>query len=87
MIAVKLNMTCANHPQSDGQSEVVNKVITMYLRCVRGDIPKEWIQSLPWAKFCYNISHHTSTHTTLFKLVYGRDPPGLRTYSSGDAKI
>jgi hypothetical protein len=28
---VKLQLSSAFHPQSDGQSEVVNKVITMYL--------------------------------------------------------
>jgi transposase InsO family protein len=27
--AVKLQMTSAYHPQSDGQSEIVNKIITM----------------------------------------------------------
>jgi hypothetical protein len=37
---VKLRMSTAFHPQTDGQSEVVNKVIAMYLRCVTGDRPR-----------------------------------------------
>jgi IS30 family transposase len=40
LASVKLNMSSAFHPQSDGQSEVVNRVITMYLRCLAGDRPK-----------------------------------------------
>jgi transposase InsO family protein len=74
--AVKLQMTSAYHPQSDGQSEVLNKIITMYLRCLTGDRQKEWIRWLPWAKFCYNTAYHKSIRTTPFKLVYGRDPHG-----------
>jgi hypothetical protein len=37
---VSLRMSIAFHPQTDGQSEVVNKVIAMYLRCVTGDRPR-----------------------------------------------
>ena len=37
---IKLHMTTAFHPQSDGQSEATNKVIVMYLRCLTGDRPR-----------------------------------------------
>ena len=80
-------MTSTYHPQSDGQSEIVNKIITMYLRCLTGDRPKEWIRWLPWAEFCYNTAYHKSIRPTPFKLVYGRDPPQLKTYSPGDAAV
>lgn len=55
-----------------------------YLRCLTKQ--KEWIRWFPWAD-CYNTSYDTFIHTTPFILVYGWDPPQLRTYSSGDAKI
>jgi hypothetical protein len=44
---VKLNLTTAFYPQSDSQYEAVNKVITMYLRCLAGDRPRQWLQWLP----------------------------------------
>jgi len=53
---VKLNMTTAFHPQSDGQSEATNKIIVMYLQCLAGERPRQWLQWLPWAEFCYNSS-------------------------------
>jgi hypothetical protein len=53
----KLHMSSAFHPQSDGQSEVANCVLTMYLRCLAGDRPRSWLQWLPWAEFCYNSSY------------------------------
>jgi hypothetical protein len=56
LASVKLNFPLAFHSQSDGQSEVVNKVITMYLMCLVGDHPRQWLQWLSWAEFCYNSS-------------------------------
>jgi hypothetical protein len=56
LTGVKLQMSSAFHPQSDGQSEASNKIITMYLRCLAGDRPWQWLRWLPWAKFCYNSS-------------------------------
>ena len=36
---VTLKPTSAYHPQANGQAEVVNKIITMYLRCLTGWLP------------------------------------------------
>jgi hypothetical protein len=43
---VCFQMSLAFHPQSDGQSKVVNKIITMYLRCLTGDRLRQWLQWL-----------------------------------------
>jgi hypothetical protein len=64
-------------PQTDGQSEVVNKVIAMYIRCVTGDQLRAWVDWLSWAEYCYNTSFDTAFCTTPFELVYGRPPPPL----------
>lgn len=70
-----LHMSSAYHPQTDGQSEAVNKCLEMYLRCFVYDKPKAWANYLGWAELWYNTATHTSTGITLFRAVYGRDPP------------
>jgi hypothetical protein len=84
-VSVKLRMSTAFHPQTDGQSEVVNKIITMYLRCLTGDRPRDWLDWLPWAEFCYNTAYHTALQATPFQVVYGRAPPALLPYTPGTA--
>jgi hypothetical protein len=79
-------MFSAFHPQSDGQTEAVNKTIGMYLCCMTGARPRNWITWLPWAKFVYNSSFHTALKETPFKLVYGQDPPTFRSYDSGEIR-
>ena len=74
---VKLQFTSAFHPQSDGQSEAANKIISMYLRCLIGDRPRNWLEWLPLAEFCYNSSYQQSLKTSPFHVVYGRPPPTI----------
>ena len=49
-----LAMSSAYHPQSDGQTEAVNKCLEMYLRCFTGQVPQKWAKLLDWAEFWYN---------------------------------
>ena len=83
LMGTKLHMTSAFHPQSDGQMEAANRVIAMYLRCFTGDRPRQWLRWLPWAKYIYNTAYQTSLHDTPFRVVYGRDPPTIRSYEPG----
>ena len=87
LAGVKLQMTSAFHPQSDGQLEVTNKIIAMYLRCLTSDRPRQWLEWLPWAEFCYNSSYQQSIKTSPFELVYGRPPPSILSYVLGDARL
>jgi hypothetical protein len=87
LAGVKLQMTSAFHPQSDGQSEATNKIIAMYLRCLTGDRPRQWLEWLPWAEFCYNSSYQQAIKTSPFELVYGRPPPSIRSYVPGEARL
>ena len=86
MAGVTLRMSTTFHPQTDGQSEVVNKVIAMYLRCVTGDRPRTWVDWLSWVEYCYNTSFHTALRATPFEVVYGRPPPPILPYRPGTAR-
>jgi len=79
-------MSTAFHPQTDGQSEAVDKAIAMYLRCLTGDRPRDWLDWLPWVEYCYNTAYHSALRTSPFTIVYGRAPPELLLYSPGSAQ-
>ena len=80
------NFSSSYHSQTDGQMEVVNQTLEMYLRCFTSSRPKEWARWILWAQFCYNSSGHSSTKKTPFEVVYGRKPLTLLSYVAGTAK-
>jgi hypothetical protein len=87
LAGVTLKPSTAFHPQTDGQSEAVNKTIAMYLRCITGDRPRAWLEWLPWAEYCYNTAFHSALRASPFEVVYGRQPPALLPYKPGSAQI
>lgn len=43
LAGIRLRMSSAFHPQSDSQTEATNHIITMYLRCLSSDYPRQWV--------------------------------------------
>jgi hypothetical protein len=87
LTGTKLCTSSAFRPQTDDQSEVTNKTITVYLRCLAGGKPRSWLRWLPWAEFCYNTSYQTTLKATLFEVVYGRAPPDMLPYQLSAARV
>ena len=87
LLKVVLHMSTAYHPQSDGQTEVVNRCLEGYLRCMIGEKPKEWVLWLPLAEWWYNSNWHSSTGVTPFEAVYGQPPTLHIPYLAGDSRV
>ncbi|GMJ01960.1 hypothetical protein HRI_003865200 [Hibiscus trionum] len=75
-----LCMSSAYHPQTDGQTEALNRCLEMYLRCLVGEDPSKWESHMAWAKYRYNTAYQSSASMTPFKALDGRDPPVLIDY-------
>jgi hypothetical protein len=78
-----LSFSSTYHPQSDGQTEALNKCLEGYLRCYVGTKPTAWTLWLPMAEWWYNTNHHYSTGFTPFEALYEYPPPRLLSYVSG----
>jgi hypothetical protein len=61
--------TC--HPQTDGQTEVINLTLSTMLQAVLKTNLKLWEGCLPYIEFAYNRSVHFTTKVSLFQVVYG----------------
>ncbi|CAM8913609.1 unnamed protein product [Rhodiola kirilowii] len=77
----------AYHPQTGGQSEVVNRGLEDYLRCFINEQQTKWTELLPWAEYNYNTFWHSSIGMTPFEAVYGCKAAVIVPYSTGDSKV
>ena len=84
---VQLAMSIAYHPQTDGQTKVVNKSLEHYLRAFVADRPQSWVEWLPLAKFWFNTNFHVSFKMTPFEALYGFAPPRLLNCIPGTTKV
>jgi hypothetical protein len=70
---IKRRMSTAYHPQTDGQSEALNRVIEDYLRAYTAEDPTVWVRLLPLAQFAYNNSRNSTTRMSPNRLLFGFD--------------
>ncbi|RVW67435.1 Retrovirus-related Pol polyprotein from transposon 17.6 [Vitis vinifera] len=87
MSGTQLKLSSAYHPQTDGQTEVVNRCLEQYLRCFVHQWPRKWFSYLSWAEYWYNTTYHCSTGMTPFQALYGRLPPSIPHYADGLSRV
>jgi transposase InsO family protein len=79
-MGTKLDFSTAYHPQSDGQTERVNKILEDLLRACVLTFDRNWESSLSYTEFSYNNSHQSSIKMSPFEALYGRrcqTPPNV----------
>ncbi|KAM0051838.1 putative nucleotidyltransferase, Ribonuclease H [Helianthus debilis subsp. tardiflorus] len=76
MVNTQLNFSSAYHPQTDGQTEVVNWSHGNLLRCLVVDHVNSWDQKLCQAEFAHNHAVSQSTRFSPFEVVYSAKPRG-----------
>ena len=74
ILDTKFTMSTAFHPQTDGQIEVVNKMIVHILRMYNSKHPGTWDESLPYVQNSYNRALHNSTDHSPFQVSLGIQP-------------
>ncbi|XP_021309129.1 uncharacterized protein LOC110432673 [Sorghum bicolor] len=73
-LGTKLLFSTTCHPQTDGQTEVVNRTLSTMLRAVLKKNLKQWEECLPHVEFAYNRALHSTTNFCPFEIVYGFKP-------------
>ncbi|KAI5430623.1 hypothetical protein KIW84_035002 [Lathyrus oleraceus] len=86
-LGISQSLMTAYHPQSDGQSEVLNRCLEHYLRAMTWQRPKEWVNWLPLAEWWYNTTYHSAIQATPYEIVYGQAPPLHLPYYPQSTKV
>ena len=74
LLNVKLNLSTAFHPETDGQSERAFRTLQEMLRCYISYTQKDWYQYLPGLEFAYNNHVNDTPQQSPFFVEYGQNP-------------
>ena len=84
-LGIKQKMSTAFHPQTDGQTERVNRTLEEMLRHYVSPTQDDWDLRLPCAEFAINNAFKAATGYTPFYLNYGRHPRALAAVTMNTA--
>ena len=74
----KLKISASRHPQTDGLSEIINRIVENHLRCYCNYHMYDWDELLPGAEFASNLFVTELLAMTLLK----SNRVGIRNHSS-----
>jgi hypothetical protein len=81
-IETSLDNNTSFHPETDGQTEVINRSLGSLLRCLVWEKPRGWESVLLISKFAYNTSTNKSIHNSPFEVIYGTNPSSVLDLST-----
>ena len=70
---IKRKMSTAYHPQTDGQSEALNRILEDYIRAYSAEDQTAWARLLPLAQYAYNNSRSSATGMSPNRALFGSD--------------
>jgi len=73
-LKTRLRPSSAWHPETDGQTEIVNAAVNKYLRAFVSFTQDDWVDYLPLAEFAMNNQVNESTGISPFFANYGFNP-------------
>jgi hypothetical protein len=74
LLGIKLAMSMAYHPQTDGRTERTNQELEGYLRTFTSRRQDDWDELLPLGEYSHNNHVHSLTQQTPFMVDMGRHP-------------
>ncbi|KAG2768547.1 hypothetical protein PC129_g23611 [Phytophthora cactorum] len=82
LLGTQLSMSTADHPQTDGQTERVNRVLGDLLKSYAHSF-QQWSECLPMAEFAINNPVHASTGHTVLRECNAASTPSEHARNGG----
>lgn len=84
---VQLKLSTTRHPQTDGSSEVMNRLVENYLRSYCSYPQDDWENLLLSAEFAHNSAVTEDLGVSPFELVIGWNPHSTLDFLSGHRPV
>jgi hypothetical protein len=86
LVGTTLTPSTSYHPQTNGQTKIVNKWVEGYLRNYVAGQQKAWVRWLHLGEYFYNTTQHMSIGMSPFRALYSYDPLSFVDIAFGDSR-
>lgn len=76
-VGTNTHMSTSYHPQTDGQTERLNRCLEQYLRAMTSARLRQWHKWFALAEWWYNSTHNSAIKMSPFEALYGVKPRQL----------